>query len=153
MTGTDDRRMYLLAAARNLGGTVTTKQALEIYASSGEWAGTGRNAARRDLRDLARRAYLVPAEHNGARRYRLGSELNPVHPARGVREAVLEAIQAEGGEWTTGRVKRTWHQFTGTHVLRMSIRRYLAALHRDGRLDQHGDGTPRRYYTLAGETR
>jgi hypothetical protein len=30
----------------------------------------------------------------------------------------------------------------------MSVRRYLAALHRDGHLELHGDGTPRRYYTL-----
>lgn len=147
MTGI--RRTYLLAVLRNLGGPVTTKRALHIYAGSREWATTGRNTARRDLRDLARRAYLVPAEHHGARFYRLGSDPTPAHPARGVRKAVLEAIQTEGGEWTTGRAKRTWHQFTGTHVLRMSVRRCLADLHRDGHLDRHGDGTPRRFYTVA----
>lgn len=146
-TETTIRREYLLAALRHFGGPVTTKRALNIYAKSGEWATTGRNTARRDLRDLARRAYLVPAEHRGVRFYQLGSEPSPAHPARGVRKFVLEAIQAEGGEWTTGRVRHTWHQFTGTHVLRMSVRHYLAALHRDGHLDQHGDGTPRRYYT------
>lgn len=147
------RREYLLAAIVNADDTATTRQALDIYRASAEWAETGRNAARRDLRDLARRAYLVPAEDNGARYYRLGSDPNPRHPAHGVRKAVLEAIQTEGGEWTTGRVKRTWRRFTGTHVLRMSVRRYLAALHRDGHLDLHGDGTPRRYYTPTGGAR
>lgn len=145
--GATIRREYLLAVLRHFGGPVTTKRALNIYARSGEWATTGRNTARRDLRDLARRAYLVPAEHRGVRFYRLGSDPSPAHPARGARKSVLEAIQAEGGEWTTGRVRRTWHQLIGTHVLRMSVRRYLAALHRDGHLDLHGDGTPRRFYT------
>ncbi|MEU6496408.1 hypothetical protein ABZ890_39530 [Streptomyces sp. NPDC046984] len=150
MAETTIRREYLLAAIRRFGGgPVTTRRALNIYAKSREWATAGRNTARRDLRDLARRAYLVPAEHHGARFYQLGSHSSPTHPARGVRRFVLEAIQAEGGEWTTGRVKRTWHQFTGTHVLRMSARRYLADLHRDGHLDRHGDGTPRTYYTAS----
>jgi hypothetical protein len=148
VTETETRRTYLLAVLRNHGGPITTKRALHIYAESREWATTGRNTARRDLRDLARRAYLVPAEYRGARYYRLGSDPRPAHPMRGVRKFVLEAIQAEGGEWTTGRVRRTWHQLGGTHVLRMSVRRYLAALHRDGHLDQHGDGTPRRFYTV-----
>lgn len=154
MTDTTVRRTYLLATLRSRGGgLVTTKRALHVYAGSREWATTGRNTARRDLRDLARRAYLVPAEHNGARYYRLGSDPNPRHPAGGVRKFVLEAIQTEGGEWTTGRARRTWHQLLGTHVLRMSVRRYLAALHRDGHLDLHGDGTPRRYYTPTGGAR
>lgn len=153
MSETEARRTYLLAVLRNSGGPATTKRALDIYAKSREWSTTGRNTARRDLRDLGRRAYLVPAEYQGARFYRLGDDLRPPHPARGVRKFVLEAIQTEGGEWTTGRVRRTWHQITGTHVLRMSVRRFLAALHRDGHLDRHGDGTPRRFYTLAGDTR
>jgi DNA-binding IclR family transcriptional regulator len=145
----ETRRTYLLAALRTQGGgPVTTKRALNIYAKSGEWATVGRNTARRDLRDLARRAYLVPAEHRGVRFYTLGRNPSPAHPARGVRKFVLEAIQTEGGEWTTGRVRRMWHQLIGTHVLRMSVRRYLAALHRDGYLDRHGDGTPRRFYTV-----
>lgn len=147
MTETTIRREYLLAALRRFGGPITTKRALNIYAKSREWATTGRNTARRDLRDLARRAYLVPVEHHGRRFYRVGSDLNPAHPGRGTRKLLLEKIQTEGGEWTTGRIKRTWHQLLGTHVLRMAARRYLANLHRDGHLDIHGDGTPRRYYT------
>lgn len=149
MTETTIRREYLLAAIRRFGGgPVTTKRALNIYAKSRVWATTSRNTARRDLRDLARRAYLVPTEDHGARVYRLGSDPAPAHPGRGTRQALLEAIQTEGGEWTTGRVRRTWRQLLGTHVLRMAARRYLANLHRDGHLDVHGDGTPRRYYTL-----
>lgn len=150
MTETTIRREYLLAAIRRFGGgPVTTKRALNIYAKSREWATTGRHTARRDLRDLARRAYLVPAEHRGARFYQLGSDPSPMHPtARGSRTAVLEAIQAEGGEWTTSRVRRTWRGLIGTHVLRFTARRYLTDLHRDGHLDRHGDGTPRRFYTV-----
>lgn len=147
MTETTIRREYLLAALRRFGGPVTTKRALNIYAKSGEWATTNRNTARRDLRDLARRAYLVPAEHHGARFYQLDSNPMPAHPGRGTRKSLLAAIQAEGGEWTTSRIRRTWRQLLGTHVLRMAARRYLADLHRDGHLDRHGEDTPRRYYT------
>ncbi|MDJ0368713.1 hypothetical protein QMK19_03235 [Streptomyces sp. H10-C2] len=146
MTESTARRTYLLAIVRNLGEEVGTKQALQIYAAS-QWAATSRNTARRDLRDLARRAYLVPVEHGGRRLYQVGSDPSPMHPGRGSRKSLLERIQAEGGEWTTGRIKRTWHQLLGTHVLRMAARNYLAALHRDGHLERHGDGTPRRYYT------
>lgn len=153
MTETTTRRTYLLAVLRNFGGPVTTKRALHIYAESREWATTSRNTARRDLRDLARRAYLVPAEHHGARYYRLGSDPRPAHPGRGTRKSLLEVIQAEGGEWTTGRIRRTWRQLLGTHVLRMAARRYLADLHRDGHLNLHGDGTSRRFYTLVGGAR
>ncbi|MFK0018254.1 hypothetical protein [Streptomyces sp. NPDC090798] len=148
MTETETRRTYLLAVLRNFGGPVTTKRALNIYAKSGEWATASRNTARRDLRDLARRAHLVPAEHRGARFYKLGNDPRPAHPARGARKFVLEAIQTEGGEWTTGRTRHTWHRLVGTHVLRMTARRLLADLHRDGHLDRHGDGTPRRFYTV-----
>jgi hypothetical protein len=148
VTETETRRTYLLTVLRNFGGPVTTKRALNIYAKSGEWATASRSTARRDLRDLARRAHLVPAEHCGRRFYKLGNDPRPAHPARNSRKFLLEAIQTEGGEWTTGRVRRAWHQLVGTHVLRMAARRYLADLHRDGHLDRHGDGTPRRFYTV-----
>lgn len=151
MTETTIRREYLLAALRRFGGPITTKRALNIYAKSREWATTGRNTARRDLRDLARRAYLVPAQRNGARFYQLASDPNPGHPVRDSRKSLLDTMQAEGGEWTTARIRRTWRRILGTHVLRMAARRYLVNLHRDGHLDIHGDGTPRRYYTLRRE--
>jgi hypothetical protein len=147
VTESTARRKYLLAIARNLGETVDTEQALQIYAAS-PWPATSRNTARRDLRDLARRAYLVPAEHHGRRFYQVGSDLNPAHPGRGTRKLLLEKIQTEGGEWTTGRIKRTWHQLLGTHVLRMAARRYLANLHRDGHLEMRTDSEGRRYYTF-----
>lgn len=143
----ETRRAFLLAVVQNKGGTVTTALALRIYAVS-PWKGVSRNTARRDLRDLARRARLVPAEHRGTRFYQLSRGPYRGHPVRNTRQLALEAIRAEGGEWTTGRMRRTWHQISGTHVLRASVRRYLAALHRDGYLDQHGAGTPRRFYTV-----
>ncbi len=155
MTETTTRRTYLLAVLRNLGETVTTKQALDIYAVS-PWRTASRNTARRDLRDLARRAYLVPVEADGARTYGLGNNPNPPHPIRargGARPSLLEAIRREGGEWTVSRVKRACRQIVGTHVYRSTARRHLAALHRDGHLDRHGDGTPRRFYTLTGDAR
>jgi hypothetical protein len=145
------RREYLIAALRRFGGPATTRRALNIYAKSREWATVNRNTARRDLRDLARRAYLVPAEQDGRRFYRLGSDPSPVHPMRGSRKTLLEAIREEGGEWTTSRVRRRWRRILGTHVLRMAARRYLTELHRGGYLDVHGAGTPRRYYTLRRE--
>lgn len=148
MTESTTRRTYLIAVLRNFGGPVTTKRALNVYAKSGEWATAGRSTARRDLRDLARRAYLVPVEYRGVRFYQLGKDPSPAHPGRGSRKALLEAIKAEGGEWTTGRIRHTWRQLLGTHVLRMAARRYLADLHRDGHLDRHGDGTSRRFYTV-----
>jgi hypothetical protein len=145
-TGVEARRNYLLTVARHVGTPLTTGLAIQIYAVS-QWRTTARNTARRDLRDLARRAYLVPHDTKTGRVYQLGNDPNPAHPVRHVRQSLLEVISREGGEWTVGRVKREWRQITGTHVLRMSIRRYLAALHRDGHLNRHGDGTPRRYYT------
>ena len=149
-TDVETRRTFLLAVIQNKGAPVTTSLALRIYAAS-PWKNVSRNTARRDLRDLARRARLVPAQHRGSRFYRPTHEPYHGHPVRNTRELALEAIRAEGGEWTTGRMRRTWHQIAGTHVLRASVRRYLADLHRDGHLDRHGDGTARRYYTLRQE--
>lgn len=148
MTETTARRTYLIAVLRHLDETATTKLALQIYADS-PWRTTSRNTARRDLRDLARRAHLVSKEVDGARAYSLGAQVRPMHPMRGSREELRQLILREGGEWTVGRVKRAWRRILGTHVLRMAARRYLANLHRDGYLDRHDDGTSRRFYTLA----
>lgn len=146
----ETRRTFLLVVVQDKGVPVTTSLALRIYAVS-PWKNVSRNTARRDLRDLARRARLVPAEHRGSRFYRLSRDPYLGHPVRNTRQLALEAIRTEGGEWTTGRMRRTWHRISGTHVLRASVRRYLANLHRDGHLDRHGDGTARRYYTLRQE--
>lgn len=64
------------------------------------------------------------------------------------RARLLAAIQTQGGEWTTGRVKRFYRTALPTHVLRVTMRRDLAALHADGYLDLH-DAPNRRFYTLA----
>lgn len=153
-TDVETRRTFLLAVVRNNGGRVTTSGALHIYAGS-PWRTASRNTARRDLRDLARRAYLVPVDTPTGRFYQVGDDPNPAHPVRGIWPRMREEIRREGGEWTVGRVKRAVHRITGTHVLRMSCRRILADLHRDGHLERHGDDSPRRYYTLRenGDTR
>lgn len=61
-------------------------------------------------------------------------------------EIMRTAIERDGGEWTTGRVKRLFHRDARlTHVLRVTIRRHLARLHAEGFLDLHE--TPgRRFY-------
>lgn len=149
----DTRRTFLITELRNLGGRITTRQALEIYRGS-PWAAIGRKAARRDLRDLARRTHLLPVNTDGPRAYVLGDTVNPPHPIHargGSRRFLLEAIQREGGEWTVGRVKRAYRSIVGTHVWRATCRRHLAELRRLGHLDRHGEGTPRRYYTLRQE--
>jgi hypothetical protein len=147
VTESTTRRTYLLAIVRNLGETVDTEQALQIYAAS-PWSTTSKNTARRDLRDLARRAYLVPFEVDGRRGYALGDDPNPPHPVRRRgRRVLLEVIRREGGEWTAGRTRRACRRIVGTHVYRSTARRYLAELHRLGHLECHGDDTPRRYYT------
>jgi hypothetical protein len=145
---TDTRRTYLLDVVRKLGEPVTTKQALKIYAVS-PWRTAGRNTARRDLGDLARRAYLVPVESERGRAYILGADPRPPHPfcGRSMRTELLDAIRDEGGQWTAGRARAFCRQTIGTHVWRATARRHLADLHRLGHLERHGDGTPRRFYS------
>ena len=63
------------------------------------------------------------------------------------RALLLATIQAQGGEWTTGRVKRLYRKRLPTHVLRVTMRRDLAALHTDGHLVLH-ESPHRRFYTL-----
>lgn len=62
------------------------------------------------------------------------------------RARLLAAIQTQGGEWTTGRVKRFYRKHLPTHILRATMRRDLAALHADGYLVLH-DAPNRRFYT------
>ncbi|WP_069773066.1 hypothetical protein [Streptomyces sp. LUP30] len=142
------RRAYLLGALTPLGTAVRTSDALRIYAA-GEWKGIGRGMARRDLRDLARRGYLIPIVAAGQRAYELAPEEPSAHPfhGRSLRRELLALARAEGGEWTTGRARAACRSLTGTHVYRATARRLLANLHRLGHLDRHGDGTPRCFYT------
>lgn len=142
------RRAYLLGAVTSLGTAVTTRDALRIYAA-GEWKGVGRGMARRDLRDLARRGYLIPTVVDGQHAYDVAAEEPSAHPfhGRSMRRELLALAREEGGEWTTGRARSACHSLTGTHVYRATARRLLADLHWLGYLDRHGDGTPRRFYT------
>ena len=64
---------------------------------------------------------------------------------------LLAEICEQGGEWTTGRVKQLYRRRLDGHTYRHNIRRDLARLHAEGLLVRHGDGTPRRYYTLRQE--
>lgn len=62
------------------------------------------------------------------------------------RQLLLDAIRAEGGEWTPGRVKHTYRRHHLTHVYRATIRHDLAALHNAGHLART-DTPGRRFYT------
>lgn len=71
----------------------------------------------------------------------------PVAVARQeARALLLAAVQTQRGEWTVGRVKRLYREHLPTHVLRVTMRRDLAALHADGHLVLH-DAPHRRFYT------
>lgn len=61
---------------------------------------------------------------------------------------LLSVIRERHGEWTVGRAKPVYRQFLGSHTYRATIRRHLALLEEAGHLNRHGDGTPRRFYTL-----
>lgn len=150
MTDTYTRRSYLLATAHNLGEQLTTSTALKIYAVS-PWRTANRGTARRDLRDLARRGYLIPTVTDGQRAYDIPAEEPSAHPfyGRSLRRELLALAHAEGGEWTVGRARSACHRLVGTHVYRATARRLLASLHRLGHLERHGDGTPRRFYTTS----
>lgn len=63
------------------------------------------------------------------------------------RQHLLDTIRREGGEWTVGRAKPVLRRFLGGHIYRATIRRHLRHLEADGHLIEHGNGTPRRYYT------
>jgi hypothetical protein len=62
------------------------------------------------------------------------------------RALLLAAIQTQRGEWTTGRVKRLYRKHLPTHILRVTMRRDLTALHAAGHLVLH-EAPNRRYYT------
>ncbi|MGY0023705.1 hypothetical protein ACVHNB_32645 [Streptomyces sp. YJ-C3] len=62
------RRDYLLAAIRAHGRPVTAALAAGLMDGS-PWPTTGRNTARKDLRALAARGLLAPADIDGRRIY------------------------------------------------------------------------------------
>lgn len=109
----------------------------------------GRNAARRDLRDLAHRGHLIPTTVDGRRAYRLNPKAparHPVNPRESMR-ALWRAITAEAGEWTPGRARVILRRATGTHIYRSVARDRLERLHRDGLIELHSERPGHCYYT------
>lgn len=127
---------------------VTTRRAQDLYSVT-PWSGIGRNAARRDLRDLARRGQLLPVTREGGRAYLLnpkGVDRHPVGPQQSGL-ALLQAIADQGGEWTPGRAKVALRRAIGTNVYRSVAHRHLDTLHRAGLLELHSERPGHCYYT------
>jgi hypothetical protein len=127
---------------------ITTRSAQDLYSVT-PWSGIGRNAARRDLRDLARRGHVLAVTISGQRAYLLNPKTVWRHPGGPVRPALalLQAIANEGGEWTPGRAKVVLRRAIGTHVYRSVARRHLEDLHRDGLVELHSERPGHCYYT------
>lgn len=144
-----ERRNSLLALAKHSRQLpITTSRAQALYAAT-PWSGIGRNATRRDLRDLARRGQLIPITTEGRRAYLPNPKAVDRHPA-GPRQselALLQAIADQGGEWTPGRAKAVLRRATGTHIYRSVAHRRLDELHRAGLLALHSERPGHCYYT------
>lgn len=127
---------------------VTTRRAQDLYSVT-PWSGIGRNAARRDLRNLALTGQLIPRTVNGQRFYVLYPQAIrriPMGP-RLAKSALLQAITDEGDEWTPGRAKAVLHRAMRVNVYRSVARRCLEDLHRDGLLELHSERPGHCYYT------
>lgn len=109
----------------------------------------GRNAARRDLRDLAHRGQLIPTTVDGRRAYRLNPETPARHPVSSQESmrALRQAIATEVGEWTPGRARVVLRRATGTHIYRSVARDRLEHLHRDGLIELRSERPGHCYYT------
>ncbi|HEY9369094.1 hypothetical protein [Streptomyces sp.] len=127
---------------------ITTRRAQDLYSVT-PWSGIGRNAARRDLRDLARRGQLIPITVEGRRAYLLNPNASIAHPIspRQSEYALLRAIADEGGQWTPGRAKAVLRRATGTHIYRSVAHRHLDDLHRAGLLELHSEQPGHCFYT------
>jgi hypothetical protein len=127
---------------------ITTRRAQDLYSVT-PWSGIGRNATRRDLRDLARRGQLLPITVDGQRAYLLNPKAVDRHPVgpHQTELALLQAIADEGGEWTPGRAKVVLRRAAGTNIYRSVARRRLDNLHRDGLLELHSERPGHCYYT------
>lgn len=143
------RRDSLLALIKSVPQKpVTTRRAQDLYSVT-PWSGIGRNAARRDLRDLARRGQLLPVTVDGQRAYLPNPKAVDRHPAgpHKAELALLQAIANEGGEWTPGRAKVVLRRAIGTNIYRSVARRRLEDLHRAGLLELHSEQPGHCYYT------
>ena len=127
---------------------VTTKRAQDLYSVT-PWSGIGRNAARRDLRDLGRRGHLVPVMVEGQRAYLLSPVRVDRHPVsrQQAASALLRAIAEQGGEWTPGRAKVVLRRAVGTNIYRSVAHRRLEDLHRAGLVALHSERPGHCYYT------
>jgi hypothetical protein len=127
---------------------ITTHDARTIYRAT-PWGRIGRNAARRDLRDLAHRGHLIPITVEGRRAYRLNPKAPGRHPVsqQESMRALRQAIATEGGEWTPGRARVVLRRASGTHIYRSVARDRLDRLHRDGLLELHSERPGHCYYT------
>ncbi|WP_193777552.1 hypothetical protein [Streptomyces sp. E5N298] len=144
-----ERRDTLLALIkRGPRQPITTRRAQDLYSVT-PWSGIGRNAARRDLRDLALRGQLLPVTVDGQRAYLLTPKVVHRHPGGRIRPelALLQTIADEGSEWTPGRAKVVLRHALGTNVYRSVARRHLDTLHRDGLLELHSERPGHCYYT------
>lgn len=144
-----ERRDTLLALIkRDPQQPITTRRAQDLYSVT-PWSGIGRNAARRDLRDLARRGQLLTITVDRQRAHLATPKVVHRHPGGRLRPelALLQAIADEGGEWTPGRAKVVLRRTLGTNVYRSVARRHLDTLHRDGLLELHSERPGHCYYT------
>lgn len=144
-----ERRDNLLALIKQAPHQpITTRDVHSLYQATLR-GGIGRNAARRDLRDLAHRGNLTPITIEGQRAYRLNPNApgrHPVSPRESMR-ALRQAIAKEGGEWTPGRARVVLRRATGTHIYRSVARDRLDSLHREGLLELHSERPGHCYYT------
>lgn len=62
------RRAWLATAIQGTAAPVTTQRAAELLAVS-PWPTAGRNTARKDLRALVQRGFLIAADTDGRRTY------------------------------------------------------------------------------------
>ncbi|MFJ7999038.1 hypothetical protein ACIQ7D_18085 [Streptomyces sp. NPDC096310] len=147
------RRDHLLALIKQgPQQPITTRDVCRLYQTLLHGP-VGRNAARRDLRDLAHRGHLIPTTVDGRRAYRLNpraSRRHPVSPQESMR-ALQQAITTEAGEWTPGRARVVLRRATGTHIYRSVARDRLERLHSDGLIELHSERPGHCYYTLTAE--
>jgi len=144
-----ERRDSLLALIKHARRPIITTRGAQVLYSGTPWAGIGRNATRRDLRDLARRGHLLPIGAENQRAYLPNPSTVHRHPVGVPRMelALLQAIASEGGEWTPGRAKVVLHRAAGTHIYRSVARRFLEDLHRKGLLELRSERVSHCFYT------
>ncbi|MFE9777789.1 hypothetical protein ACFYPA_06480 [Streptomyces sp. NPDC005775] len=149
---TQRRDLLLALITQSPRQPVTTSTASTLYRTVLRGP-VGRNATRRDLRDLAHRGHLIPMTVGGRRAYRVNPNTparHPVSPKESM-QALQQAIATEGGEWTPGRARVVLRRAAGTHIYRSVARDRLERLHREGLLELHSERPGHCYYTLTTE--